>query len=458
MKFKKFTTIIVLAVFAVFSGCKKYLEAKSNKSLVVISNLQDLQSLLDNFSDVNLASVSADEVSTDEYYLSDETFQALPFEQMRNMYTWQPYNLFYPYTNLPNDWTQVYTVVQKANTVLDNMHNVQRTVGNATAWDDIRGQALFLRAFAFSKGAAIWSLAYDSNTSDTELGISLRLTSNFNVKSTRSTVAQTYNQIISDTKTAASLLPNSTIHPYRACKAAAYGLLAKTYLAMRQYNLAGLYADSCLQINKTLVDFNNYDSTKYFPIEQFNKEIIYDTAEGGVGSIPLVFVYAKIDTNLFRSYDTNDLRKTLFFRSNADGSVFFSGSYDGSSTIFNGIATDEIYLIRAECYARSGNENQSMSDLNLVLEKRFKAGTFVPLTALNSNDALTKVLYERHKELIMRGTRWTDIKRLNKEGAGISLKRNVNGNSYILPANNLRFALPLPDDIVSLSGMQQNPR
>jgi hypothetical protein len=58
----------------------------------------------------------------------------------------------------------------------------------------------------------------------------------------------------------------------------------------------------------------------------------------------------------------------------------------------------------------------------------------------------------------MRGTRWTDIKRLNKEGAGISLKRNVNGNSYILPANNLRFALPLPDDIVSLSGMQQNPR
>ncbi|HEY0177744.1 MAG TPA: RagB/SusD family nutrient uptake outer membrane protein, partial [Pedobacter sp.] len=68
------------------------------------------------------------------------------------------------------------------------------------------------------------------------------------------------------------------------------------------------------------------------------------------------------------------------------------------------------------------------------------------------------VLQERRKELIMRGIRWMDIKRLNKEGANITLTRKLNGNVYTLPANDLRFALPIPDDVIAFSGMKQNLR
>jgi starch-binding outer membrane protein, SusD/RagB family len=63
---------------------------------------------------------------------------------------------------------------------------------------------------------------------------------------------------------------------------------------------------------------------------------------------------------------------------------------------------------------------------------------------------------ERRKELTMRGLRWIDIKRLNKEGAGIVLKRLIGDKTYTLQPNDPRYALPLPADIILNTGMQQN--
>lgn len=58
----------------------------------------------------------------------------------------------------------------------------------------------------------------------------------------------------------------------------------------------------------------------------------------------------------------------------------------------------------------------------------------------------------------MRGLRWMDLKRLNKDSANIILTRQVNGQTYTLQPNDLRYALPLPEDIIQITGMQQNPR
>ena len=66
------------------------------------------------------------------------------------------------------------------------------------------------------------------------------------------------------------------------------------------------------------------------------------------------------------------------------------------------------------------------------------------------------VLLERRKELTLRGLRLSDIKRLNKEGRGITLTRIVNGVAYTLPANSARFANPIPENIIEISGMEQN--
>ena len=67
-------------------------------------------------------------------------------------------------------------------------------------------------------------------------------------------------------------------------------------------------------------------------------------------------------------------------------------------------------------------------------------------------------LKERRKELLFRGLRWSDLKRYNRDGAGISLERTVNGTTYTLPPNDLRYAIAIPEDIIKMTGMPQNPR
>lgn len=82
----------------------------------------------------------------------------------------------------------------------------------------------------------------------------------------------------------------------------------------------------------------------------------------------------------------------------------------------------------------------------------------MPIMLEDNKTVLQIILNERRKELLFRGLRWIDIKRLNKEGADISIKRRIEGKDYILTANENRFALPLPMDIIAETGMPQNPK
>ncbi|MGN6400817.1 MAG: RagB/SusD family nutrient uptake outer membrane protein, partial [Flavisolibacter sp.] len=371
----------------------------------------------------------------------------------RRMYTWEKDQLF-PLSR--NEWSGVYDKVYIANSVLEGLNKVEKGSGNTTEWDNIKGQALFLRAESFLQAAFIWTLAYDPATANSDPGLPLRLNSDFNITSTRSSNQQTYDQIINDLKAAIPLLPVVPVLVMRSSKPAGYGLMARTYLAMRDYDLAKKYADSCLALNNTLLDYNTIPTTGTFNITLFNAEVLYH-AQMAVPA-PLISSNAKIDTALYQSYDTNDLRKEIFFKKNADGSYGFYGNYTHSAALFSGIATDEIYLVRAECNAREGNTTEALNDLNNLLSKRWKTGTFTPYTAANTSDALNKILNERRKELLMRGLRWMDIKRFNKEGANITLTRILNGQTYILNPNDPRFALPIPEDVIELSGMPQNPR
>ena len=445
-------------ILTLFSGCKKYLDSTPDKSLVVISNLQDLQGLLDNFDGLNIGTLISDVVSSDDYYLTSVAYQAMANEWHRNMYVWNPNNLWGEYTALINDWGQVYNNIYIANTVLSNIDKIPRDISNAANWDNVKGQAHFLRAYSFFKAATVFCLAYDENSSPNDLGLPLRLDPDLNKQSVRSSVKETYAQILSDAELASNLLSPKPLHVMRSSKSAAFALLAKVHLSMRNYTDALINANKSLELNNALIDFNTLNVESTYPIAQFNKEVIYHTFAGGAAGTPVGIARAKIDTLLYSSYDVNDLRKTVFFRQNADGTQSFRGSYIGASNLFNGIATDEIYLIKAECLARSGELKNAMENLNKLLVNRFKTNTYINKNIQSNSEALSIILEERRKELLMRGGRWIDIKRLNKEGLKIELKRNINGRIYTLPPNDLRFALPIPEDVIQRSGMKQNPR
>lgn len=452
---------IAFALMVGFAGCKKFLDEKPDQTLTVPSTLQDLQSLLDNYLQVNQRDPSAGEISADDYYLSDADFAAMN-ETDRNMYTWQKNNLFAD--GIDNDWARCYLNVGRANQVLYGINRIKREPNDEAAWNNTKGNALYLRGRAFLMAISIWSVAYDQATAGTDPGIPLRLSPDFNEPSVRASVQTSYDQVIKDFKEAAGLLPETALHVVRPSKAAAFGMLARTYLWMRKYDSCFKYADSCLQLRSGLKNYSELNAGATYPfstIRYTNPEDLSNFIIAGPPA-PLSISRAKIDSTLYNAYDVNDLRKKIYFRVNTGinaGTYAFKGSYFGSSVPYNGIATDEVWLMRAECFARTGNKQAALDDLNTVLSKRWNnAVVFVPAAANDAGEALQKVLLERRKELIFRGLRFMDIKRLNREGVGIVLRRRINGEIISLQPNDKRYALPIPADVIALSGMQQNER
>ncbi|HCL05345.1 MAG TPA: hypothetical protein DHW64_05015 [Chitinophagaceae bacterium] len=96
--------------------------------------------------------------------------------------------------------------------------------------------------------------------------------------------------------------------------------------------------------------------------------------------------------------------------------------------------------------------------MNTLLQKRWRTGTFTPVTAANAADALNKIIAERRKELVWRGLRWQDLKRFNKQGANIRLQRILGTDNYLLEPGSNKYIFPIPQEEISLSGIIQNTR
>lgn len=445
--------IIFLLLFFLTAGimaCKKYLDTKPDKSFATPNSIEAVQGILDYSYLMNTQSAESGEIASDNYYLTDEVFNALYTDRMRNAYLWQPGGAD------PYDWQNEYTVVYNANIVLDNLPSIERNAANAKSWDQCKGQALLFRAKAFFEIAQIWTKAYDFNTASKDLGIPLRLTADFNVPSVRSDLKATYEQIITDIKQAIPLLPQQPVFVFRPSKPAGYGLLSRVCLVMGDYNNAAVYADSCLRLKNELLDYNTLDTTIDYPfsgMQYENPEDIWHYSSGG-GINPSLY-YGKVDTILYNLYENNDLRKTIFYTRTEDGAYNFTGSYDGYS-LYCGITTAEMYITRAECLARNGKAEEATALLNQLLAKRIREGTFISVTETDPKELLRSILDERRKELVFRMLRFSDIKRLNREGAGIVLRRYINGKEIILQPNDPKYALPIPEEVITATGMPQN--
>ncbi|WP_166436996.1 RagB/SusD family nutrient uptake outer membrane protein [Niastella caeni] len=422
------------------------MDERPDSDVFVPTTLEDFQTLLDNYEKMSVTPALG-ELSADNYYLVPSFWELLSTKE-KNAYIWTPDT--YNGEGKIADWNSPYEQILYTNVVLDGLKKVTISPGNRQQWEHLKGAALFIRAYAFYNLAQVFALPYDAATANTDLGIPLKLTPNVDEPIKRSTLEQTYLQILNDLKEATELLPDSVSdgNRNRPSKPAAYAQLARVYLSMRQYANAGLYADSSLQYYSTLINYNTRDVNAPRPFDRNNPETMYQSRliennvlKGGTTIKDII-----VDTALYRSYATNDLRRVLFF-STSSGNPTIKGSYNGTIFVFTGLATDEMYLVRAECRARTENIAGAMNDLNHLLQQRWKTNTYVPYTAQTANEALNIILQERRKEMPFRGVRWTDIRRLNLESAGIIPRRKINNQVYTLPVNSPLYALPIPPDV-----------
>lgn len=449
---------LLVTIFSL-NSCKKYLDLKPNSSLYIPSNLLDCQALLDDYGTMNSGYPSDVEASADNYYLTDATWSSLSGVEFQDNYIWAPQGL-----HKLTEWSLPYKAIFNANTVLEILTNVDPASGSD--YNAIKGTALFFRGYTFHSLASEFCNAYDKTTSIQDAGIPIYISTDVNTVYPRGNVQQTYDQIISDLKAAVELLPETTSIKSRPTRAAALAALARVYLSMRDYTNAGIYADACLKKYNTLLNFNTLNATANLPFTRFNAEVIFQAVMQTYVNSDLTQANAKILKSLYDSYTINDLRKIIFFKPNTGinvGTYAFKGSYDGSTNLFSGLATDEVYLIRAECYARGGKISEAMADLNTLLSNRYvnlpPANPYINIIASNETEALSIILNERRKELLFRGIRWTDLRRLNKESTfAITLNRTINGTDYKLLPNDLRYTLLIPTSVINNSSTTQNPR
>src|SRR5690606_15551644 len=79
------------------------------------------------------------------------------------------------------------------------------------------------------------------------------------------------------------------------------------------------------------------------------------------------------------------------------------------------------------------------------------------------NLKLKDILAERRRELMFRGLRWTDLRRLNQDSEHAAtvrhkLRDGVDEQVFTLIPNDLRYIYLIPQQVIDISGMTQNRR
>ncbi|SHG10687.1 RagB/SusD family nutrient uptake outer membrane protein [Pedobacter caeni] len=473
----------VLLISLILASCKKFVDIKkiSNQSFLTTAN--DCQLLLDNYDYMNTGYPLDGEVSADDYYVLSDSYKEnvipkIPLEE-QDLYAWRPgakRNLADP------NWQKPYFVIYNANLVLETLAKINPATEDPGLLNTLKGSALFYRAYALWFVAQLYTKPYSASTADQDPGVPVRTSSDMNVESLRGTVKETYNSMIRDLSEALNLLPLTSNIPSRPNKVTVYAMLARLYLSMEDYPNALINSNEALKLKNDLLNYNGISAVSASPFSRFHKEVIfhsinyYKSTNPAVGAILYQgFAFnniAKIAPDLVASYGTNDLRRTIFLKINSGihaQSYRFTGNYEQAfspaPTFFNGLATDEMYLISAECHARAGNIPEAAKALNTLLITRWKTGTYVDMSSTTpAEEALRKILEERRKELLMRGLRWTDLRRLNKDNRfkkDLVRKMIINGTETIigsLPANDPRYTLLIPDEVIKNSGLAQNLR
>lgn len=450
---------IWLLFFSLLS-CEKqqeWLDVKSNRSDVVPTSLADLQAVMDNDLRLNVDFPSLGLLSSDHYLLSFANWQAAVTATERNAYVW---NRDIYQGEMGYDWYRAYQRVALSNVVLDGLNRIE-VVNVSSSYNSVKGTALFHRGLAFFHLVQGFCLPYSSANANS-MGIPLKRTADINEKVFRSTLEESYRQILQDVQLACQLLPLAVPLKTRPGKQAALILLAKVQLAILDYRGALQSAEQAIALDNELLDFNQLDPKLDFPFPNYQqkpREIVFHAS----ATIMSLFTGGKmlVEPALYQSYANEDLRKVLFFKDMGHAGIQFRGHYTGQNNYyFAGLALNELSLIKAECLGRLGDHLGALKELNRLLVKRFRTGSFVPLVASSADHALRLVLSERQKELPFTASlRWEDLKRLNMDpDLAVTLTRRQNGQVFTLPPNDPRYVFPIPDNEIMLTNIPQNER
>lgn len=343
---------------------------------------------------------------------------------------------------------QLYRVNNAVNFLLENYPSAVIADDEQESLNNILAAAFFSRALAMTELVKYFAPAYDPATAASQIGVQIQDKANDNsVKPARATLAANYEHILDDLQKAASLCTYDEADAVYVTKGAIDALYARVYLYMQNWNEAEKAASRVISNTKyaladatALADettpFSSEFSALWF-IDQGN-EIIWKlqyTQTDRPGTLGRNFCYMngseyKIEylpaqkvVDLYDNSETSvDMRLYHFCCP-----VTLQGQqanivtkYPGNENLETGtplysnmpkvFRLAEMYLIRAEAYARMtpAQTSKANADLHTLRAKRILGYAKKDVTG---TQLLNAIKNERIKELFMEGHRFYDLKR-----------------------------------------------
>lgn len=380
-------------------------------------------------------------------------------------------------------WNSIYNNILQANNLIFNIEKLQAD-GVEANFDDVKGQALTARALMYFDLVRIYGKPYSYDKDSYGVPNILEPLDAL-AQPLRATVAENYNQIVSDLKAAQPLLSKSKTNGYLNYYAN-LALQARVYLNMEQYPAALTAAQEVIDAGAYTLYSNDAWVNSW--TGQFGSESIFELAilpsESDLGNSSLsvylrrsghqsssaIGQFIASDYYLNRlGQDPNDVRWGILSNDEVgpthmgasykySGDVNLSGDGKSTATSVNikVIRLSEVYLLAAEAAFHS-DKDLAATYLN---EIRKRAPGLDPATA--STISIDMILDEKSKELFTEGQRFFDMMRLNKEitfnddlgGVPISTRTKTIDRTFY------KTILPISQEEINANppiGAQQNP-
>ncbi|WP_224994361.1 RagB/SusD family nutrient uptake outer membrane protein [Cesiribacter sp. SM1] len=366
-------------------------------------------------------------------------------------------------------WYVAYKIVNTAN---QNIESVEEGISPSS--DHLLGENYFLRAMAHFDLLRLFAKPYSHGTDNP--GIILRLNSTDPDNKARATVGESYEQVVSDLEKAAALMSRANGRGVEyASKEAAWALLSRAYLYMEMNDKAIQYASDVIESPKfQLVPGEDYlNSFWNTPSSRESILIIKHTLQDdrGTGSIGSMYltdqigwgeIYASEPLRQLLGQHPEDVRNDLIVPQYASDGVtvetrngipkYFitKHSYQDGVVTLNSphvLRLAEMYLNRAEAYAKLGQDQLALDDINVIRQRAGLSGdALYSLTNLQgASSVLGAVLQERRLELAYEGHRSIDLYRnkldMNRNFPGVQPQEVVSWQSprniYYIPQDEL---------------------
>ncbi len=347
---------------------------------------------------------------------------------------------------------------------------------SVTGCSDVERRALVaqgrvLRDITYFYLATYYADQYSNTTLD-KLSIPLVTSPDMEALSPQVTIRELFNFLVEDLTKAIPDLPISSSNMYHPIKAAGYGMLARVYLTMGNYELALKNANEALNLNNKLYNWINYynaDKSRFdsptnyttsVPLgiddpEQLNCEnyvfrhssMMFYNGNYGSGNYALsperAARFEKGDTRLLTHWKV---------RSSTSLGTYYYGIYAVEPNK-GGIRSAEMYYIKAECLARTGKIAEGMNTLNEVRKTRILPEYYKDLTADSEQEAVEKITNDKFNEFIQNIISYSDRRRLNKDPLySKTMTRVVGGTTYTLSPDSHLWIMPFPEDVIKNPG------